>query len=265
MKINPLLKNYSYISCGSNKKQTLSQAADNHIQTSLYNQKGVNVPFCGLAKGIDIFEEECISFLRQVRENRFRKFDENDIKEMLTSLRKEKTVENKKNILKEVFELEDEELNLPAKQYLKKALNLIAGRNEEERFALLEFAQHEIKYATQPLEAFSKLPSEKQNKLIKILTKIDSVNEPVFFKTKDKNITITESLYDLFRTLVYAEDDLTKLKTTDIAKYKINTYHLLKNDMKYFDNIDGYANEQSKLKVIDVTKAIYEYFLENIM
>ena len=147
MEINNLCKTSYPVYYAKAQKQTCagSVCQPQNIDVSLYNSKGVRIPFCGLVKGADFIEENCINFLRKIRENRCRKFDEYDIKEMLETLRKEKNSSDRESVLKEVFCIESEDFGkTPPKDFLKRALRLTAGRPEDERFAILEFAQHEL-------------------------------------------------------------------------------------------------------------------------
>lgn len=235
------------------------------VDVSLYKQSGLPVAFCGLVKGADYAEENCIRFLRKIRENRRRKFDEQDIKEMLGYLKREKDPDNKENVLREVFYLESEsDIKLPSKDFLKRALKLITGRPEDERFAVLEFAQHELNCAVKPLEAFSNISEQKQNKLIKILKNINELNDIPYSAAEPAPAVESESLYDLFRVLVYAEDDISRLSGAASDKYKIDTYHLLREDLKYFQNRE-YPAVNIKNKVNSIAADIYNYFLDNIL
>ena len=265
MKISSLNKT-PYIQQANNiQLQKFDTGEENRIDVSLYNQKGLAVPFCGLVKGADYIEENCINFLRKIRESRRRKFDEYDIKEMLDSLRKEQDSTNKEGILKEVFLIESEEAGkTPPKDFIKRTLKLTAGRPEGERFAILEFAQYELNNATKPLEAFSNLNVEKQNKLVKILKDINDINEMPYSNPMTSVEQNLDSVYDLFRVLVYAEDDLSKLSGSAADKYKIDTYHMLRDDMEFFNN-QSYPNEHIRNKVNATVKNIYEYFLDNIL
>lgn len=269
MKLERITPNYynSVCSIPNSKIPAPANAAagSSNVETSIYKQKGVNIPFCGLAKGADIFEENCINFLRKIRQGRCRKFDEYDIKEMLKSLRQEKDSSNKESVLKEIFCLEPDELTAaPSKDLLKRTLKLTAGRGEDERFAILEFAQHELNYATKPLEAFSNLPAEKQDKLIKILKDINDINDVSYPNHGEITNQNLDEVYDFFRTLVYSEDDLSKLSGPAADRYKIDTYHLIKDDIEYFKKQD-YKNENVRNKVNTVIQNIHNYFLENIL
>lgn len=236
------------------------------VETSLYDLKGGNVYFGALVKPHNSIEADCIQFLRKIRENRCRKFTEPDIDDMLQSLNKEKNSEEKVNVLKEIFCLEcDEYGKTPNKNFLKQTLDLISGRKEDDRFAILAFAQHELNNAVKPLEPFYSLPAEKQNKLINILKDINNVTDMGYqgmLNSSDYNL---EALYDTFRILVYAEDDLAKLsKQEAVNTYKVETFHTLKDSIEYFKSYN-YPNENIKQKVKAAVDNIQQYFLENIL
>lgn len=238
---------------------------EKRLETSIYNSKGTNVYFGSLARAQDAFEAECIQILRKVREHRCRKFDEFDITEMLGSLRKEQNPENKTNVLKEIFSLECEEAGKsPDRKFLKRVLNLTSGRPEDERFAILEFAQNELNIATKPLETFAALPAEKQDKLVKLLKDINNVNDTSWHGGVVSEYYNSDSLYDSFRTLVYAEDDIAKLGTDAANTRKVDAYHILKDDMEYYKN-STYPDENVKRRVLSAAENIYEYFLENVL
>lgn len=66
MKISSLNKT-PYIQQANNiQLQKFDTGEENRIDVSLYNQKGLAVPFCGLVKGADYIEENCINFLRKI-------------------------------------------------------------------------------------------------------------------------------------------------------------------------------------------------------
>ena len=265
MKVHSLSKQIYFQAFLSQDKPVKNTEKTTPVDVSLYKQSGLSVAFCGLVRGADYAEENCIRFLRKIRENRRRKFDEQDIKEMLGYLKREKEPDNKENVLREVFCLESEsDVKLPSKDFLKRALKLITGRPEDERFAVLEFAQHELNCAVKPLEAFSNISEQKQNKLIKILKNINELNDIPYSAAEPALVVESESLYDLFRVLVYAEDDLAKLSKAEANTYKVDTYHLIKDDLEFFKK-QNYPNENIKKKVNTVTQNIYNYFMENIL
>lgn len=236
------------------------------LQNSLYNTKGVYIPFCGLAKGQDFIEESCISLLRKARENRCRKFAEDDIREILTDLRKSKSPEDKPHIIQEALTIENPETGeQPSKNFIKKVIKLTAGKPEAERFALLEFAQSELKTAAAPLKVFSQLPEDKQTKLTKILKEINNANDKELYKSKDDWIETIDSAYDIFRTAVYAHDDISRLDARDADAYKIKTLKMLYSDKNYMQNLDVYSCDNAREKIVSIAQNVINYFCENIL
>lgn len=113
----------------------------------------------------------------------------------------------------------------------------------------MTFADHELKNAVEPLKAFVELPANKQKKLMPLLEKIHISETPE---------DTTEALYDTFRTLVYAEEDISKLKGDTLNKYKIDTCRILRDNIGYFENK---ADENST----SIAKDIYHYFTDNMI
>lgn len=236
------------------------------LDVSIYNQKGLNLPFCGLAKGLDEAEEACIYMLRKVREGRMRKYPENEIKEIITSLRQIKNPEDKKAVLEEIFEVKDEYQGKKLeKDLIKKIIDINANRPENQRYAVLEFAQNEISNSTKPMNSFSKLPKEVQDKLIPILEDIESINERKLFKSTKVQNEIINNLYEEFRVPVYAHEDLNILQGQKAIDYKIENAKMLNSDKKYINNLDGYANKTSKEKINTILEKIFNYYMENIL
>lgn len=246
-------------------KQTACNA-DKQVQTSIYNTKGLNIAFGSLAKGQNYIEEECIHLLRKVREGRCRKFAEDDISEIISDLRKNKNTSEQPNVLQEVLTVENSENGQkPDKHFIKKLVKLVADNPEDERFAILEFAENELKTSTSPLSEFSNIPPENKKKLAVILKEISNINEPELFKSENARNEILDSLYDRFKVAVYAHEDLKTLPTAQKDAYRIEKINLLKDDMKFFQNSNNYANNTSKTKTESVARQIYDYFLDNLI
>lgn len=259
--------NRTYYSIKSQTAQISdNKPQNNNIETSIYKQKGVNIPFCGLAKGADEIEDACIKTLRKVRENRCRKYTENDIQEVLTSLRQIKKPEEKQHVLEEILQIEDEESGRKLdKNFIKNIININANRPEQDRFAVLEFAQYELSNAAEPLTSFSKLKKEQQEKLIPILKAIDNIDSLKTFKNhQDRNDTISE-LYDTFRIPVYAHEDLARLGGSEANDYKTEYLKILYNEKNQMKEKDIFTNNYEKYKVSSITENIFNYFMENIL
>lgn len=264
-KVNLKYPNYQNTAPEENKINTVS-CSRTSVQKSLYTEKGVYIPFCGLAKGQDFIEETCIKMLRKVREHRYRKFAEDDIREILTDLRKVNNPEEKPHIIQEALTLENENsCESPSKHFVKRVINLTAGKPEDERFAILEFAQHELNYATEPLAAFSKIPEEKQTKLLPILKQINEANDTEMFNSIHGHTETITSLYDIFRTAVYAHDDISKLTVPEANAYKVETLKSMNEDKKFMEKLDFYADKQSKENIISIVDNVMNYFFDNIL
>jgi len=253
MKINNVTTNFINNYTG-NVKQKYSSVPECGIQTSIYSQKGLTLPFCGIFKGANMFEDNCVVLLRKMREGRCRKFTELDISDIVTSLRQEKNSQKIEKFLQDIlYAMEESDCD---KNTLKRIISLTAGKSDEQQYAIFAFADHEIQNAKEPLKAFFELSPEKREKLVPLLEKINVIN------SSDET---TAALYDLFRTVVYAEEDMSKLSGNALNKYKIDTCDLLKQDIGYFDQKVAYPNEQSKNDVVSTAKQIYHYFVDNMI
>lgn len=258
-----LTPNYYYQSAQqTNKRPDYSR----DIETSIYKQKGLNISFGCLAKGADEAEKICIGLLRKVKEGRRRKFAEDDIEEIIESIKNIKNPEDKKNIIEEVLTIQDNSTGLkPDKHIIKKLVKLVADKPEQERYALLEYAENDLKTVIEPLNAFIRLPKEKQNGLINILKDITDVNEEKFFTTKDAKDETIDTLYEHFRELLYADEELSRhpAKAKDL---KLQTVDLLSDDLKYFINgEDMYSDPKAQNKVVKVAHDVLNYFVTNYL
>jgi len=101
MKINNVTTNFINNYTG-NVKQKYSSVPECGIQTSIYSQKGLTLPFCGIFKGANMFEDNCVVLLRKMREGRCRKFTELDISDIVTSLRQEKNSQKIEKFLQDI-------------------------------------------------------------------------------------------------------------------------------------------------------------------
>lgn len=240
--INQSLMNYKYES-----QKSSNPVFENNIQTSIYNQKGVNLPFCGLFKATNMFEQNCAVLLRKQKDGRCRKFTEFDINDIITSLRNANNPNNMEKFLNDIlYALEESQCD---KQSFKRIIKLIAGKSDDELYTVLAFADHELKNAAEPLKAFLELSTEKREKLMPLLERISAV---------DTSEETSSALYDTFRTLVYAYDDMPKLNGNSLNKYKIDTCNMLKDNIGYFEN-------KSDEKAITIAKDIYRYFTDNMI
>lgn len=259
MNVNPINLNKNVNASKSQRAEKPVSSFEPEIQTSLYNTKGANVYFGSLAKGADVMEEQCVKILRAARDGMKRRFAENDIEDIVKSLRVVKNPEEKPEILQEIVAL-DEGIPIPDKKLFKNIIRQIADKPENERFAILEFAGNEIENAAKPMEIFSKLPYRTQNNLTKLLCQIDDVNDNRLYKSESAREAVMNSLYDTFRVPLYAHEDLDKIDRAFRGRAKRENLEMLNADLNYYENLDAYKDELAKLKVLSVVENIRDYF-----
>lgn len=265
MKIDKISFTAPHMNYNNNSVNINSYASERNYQTSVYNTKGLNVYFGSLAKGDDVYENKCIKNLRAVREGRMRKFNEDEIKEIITSLKKVDNPAEKIDVLAEALTLLDEPVTAPTTKFIKQIVDVNAGRTEDERFAVLEFAKNELEVATKPFEAFYSISKENQDKLVKILTKISELNENELYESEELRDKTLDSLYDIFRIPVYAHDDLTKSGKVESSEIKTESLKLLYDELKEVKQADDSLQDVTHKKVVEVTEDIFNYFLDNIL
>ena len=245
MKINGISKNF--INYNYQNSQVTTPIYENNIQTSIYNQKGLTLPFGARFKPLNLCEENCVGMLRKINDGTHQRFLQNDVNEIMTSLRKEKDPKEMERFLGNLIEaLQDTECD---KHSFKRLIQLIAGKSEDDQYTILAFADHELQNAVEPLKAFAELPADKRERLMPFLNRIH---------LEQSSEKTTEALYDTFRTLVYAEEDMSKLSGEALNKYKVDTCIMLRDNIGYFENN---ANENSVL----IAKDIYHYFVDNMI
>lgn len=248
MKVNSITSNLINYYSGSSKPVVSNiNSSDNSVQTSIYNDKGVTLPFCGMFKSLNSVEESCAKFLRKQREGRCRKFSEFDINDIMISLRKEKNPNTMEKFLNDITEALDG-TDCDRNTY-KRIINLTAGKSDDEQYVLLAFADHELKNASEPLKAFTELSAEKREKLVPFLQKI---------YTSEASEETTSALYDTFRTLVYAYEDMAKLNGAALNNYKVDTCKMLRENIEYFE-------KQPDKNAVSIAKEIYHYFTDNMI
>ncbi len=268
MNVNKITIYNNKLSCqkpSENKAADLSQVPVYGLQKSVYNAGGTGIYFGCLASGADSIENECIEILRAARNGVKRRFAEDDITDILRRLKVVKQPADKKNILMEALELNEEYTGLtPSSEIFKNIISLTAPRQEQERFAILEFAANELQNATKPLETFYKLPIDKQDNLTQLLVKIDDLNYQNMFKDNEARESIVKSLYNTFKVPLYAHKDVAKMDVSLVHGYKDKNLQILDADMDFYEKQDCYANEVAKSKVISVVESIINYFVENV-
>lgn len=190
------------------------------LEASIYEQKGVTIPFGMWNKGANGIEDACIKMFRKVREHRSRKYDEFQIADFMKELHETPPEYNLQNIVKEFFatykvchEEFGAELSHPVpdaklvKNYLKIAKNF----NEDERLGLIGFMQHELCCgATKPLEALANATPAHQWNFVTIMNDISC---------KVHKQEYSERLYDDLRHVIYAAEDFPRLDDEGKMQY----------------------------------------------
>ena len=254
----------------------------NSIETSVYNQKGVQVPFCGFwSKYSNKVENECIDLIQNIRNGKYKLYTPSEAKKILQSLEQEICEEERPQILKEVMAMTwDDAIPGPgikvdmynasgepiSRQFIQKLIKLNAGRSADDRLAVVEFARYEQDIgATEPLGAFFKLPEERLQELIPFLRRISDLNyEGEAFATSPYEKYIPE-LYDHFRSLVYGIDDLSKTgKKVKKQQIKDDLVEVITGDMEYYQNAE-YPNKEVKQRILELVEDMNEYAKERII
>lgn len=235
----------------SNPSVSNAVSNENNIQTSIYNQKGVTLPFCARFKPLNMCEEKCVTMLKKIKDGTHQKFKHKDIVEIITILRQENEPKKMEKFLEDVLEvLHDPEYPVEYdKESFKRVLRLTAGKSEEEQGALWGLIGHELENATEPLKTFCELPVEKRQKLMPFLDRISYSN------TSEDT---AGDLYDAFRVLVYADEDMSKLSGDALNKYKVETCQILKDDIRFFE-------KNTDEETVSIARDIYHYFTDNMI
>ena len=265
----------------NNQPETLS--CENSIETSIYNQKGVHVPFCGIwSRSSTRMENECIELLQNIRNGKYKLFTPSESKKILQSLEQELCEEERPNIIKEVMAMTwDEAIPGPGvkvdmfnaagepipRQFIQKLIKLNAGRSADDRLAVVEFARYEQDIgATEPLGAFFKLHEERLQELIPFLRRITDLNYAGNSFADSPYEKYIPDLYEHFRSMVYGIDDLskpgTKLKKQQI---KDELLQITVGDDYFSKRKNDYPNEEVRQTILDLVKDMNDYVLERIV
>ncbi len=264
--------------------QTDNDTSTPKFETSIYKQKGVTIPFCAWAKGLNEVEEECIKLFRKARENRCRKYTEPEIIEFMNIIREGHKGKDQVELVKTLFELDGKifeknndfskifnprkakrrgrpKVKEPKKdpidaKLINNILNTTKNRSEQEYYAVLEFANHELNAgAVEPLGAFVNLAPEYQNKFLKLMTEINSINDmekcPTIQDIVDKDTMF--NLYENLRHAIYMTEDLPKLDAQGKLDYYIDIHSAFKN---LRDNPPEHLSERAKQNTRETMQSI---------
>ncbi len=263
-------------SCSIKAKAIAQNNCSQTVDKSIYNSKGSSVYFCGLVRGLSRVEEDIANELRQFMVDGKRKFNEHSIRDFMEHIQKAKTTEDKK-FMREALDalLLDEEnqmkymsdgrvvrnvFNDYEPKDLNKVLKSFVDRSEEDKFALLDFAEYELRNATDPMTSFNNLPRKTQDDLLKLIHKVKDLHYGDMMADNGLDTEACDGLYDLFKVAMYAHEDLSKLSAVEAKLYKQEQLEIIRSDIDYWQKCDKFADEKQKQKTIAFAKDVLNYF-----
>ena len=265
--------------CQNKPEISVKNNDEPQIEKSIYNSKGSNVYFCGLVRGLSVAEEAIADNFRTFIENGRRKFNEHDIRDIMDIVKRGKTNEEKEfmfdvvNALLDPIEKQkvDEKVvrqvvNEIDNVTLKRTLLALEGKSEEGRWAIIDFADYEARHATNPMSTFIKLPKETQDELTVLLEKIRTVryaDNPM--KDDDLTLEAGDSLYDLFKVVMYTHEDLPKLNPAERKTYLLEQLDIIGGDIRNWQKTDEIKSPEMREKVVGLTKDILYYFTDKFI
>lgn len=240
-------------------RSTVSDSSGRSFETSIYDKKGVTLPFGCWAKGASEAEEVCIRTFRKVRDGRCRKYTEPQIVGFMSELHAVPKDQNLNRIVGEFFETYKicfEEFGAPiskrpdadlVRNYLKVAKNF----DDDERLGLIGFTQHELcQSATRPLETLANAPVEQQKRFVGLM------NDISFSRTANEDKT--ERLYEDLRHVIYASEDLPKLD----EKGRLQYLSEVQSDYKALKAEDDYESPEAKKSVVGIARDIVDTMMD---
>lgn len=247
--IKPVVQAEVEVSVGQNRS----------VETSVYDKKGLTLPFGLWAKGANEAEEACIKAFRKVREGRCRKYTEPQIVGFMRELHSTPPENNIKAVVDELFMAHRicfEEFGAPLESakpdaalvtnYLKVAKNC----SEDERLGLIGFTQHELcAGATKPLEALANSTPEHQKDFLRIMNDISFTSG---------GTEKAECLYEDLRHVIYAAEDLPELDEAGKLQYLSDVRH----DYKRFQADESYDSPEVKESVVRISRNIVDTMMD---
>lgn len=195
-------------------------------------------------KGENWAEKSFVEMIRKQRVSHSRKFDEFDVAEFLAGLRKFKDAHEGISAFKDLLYFAFHEADTDA-PLMKKIYTSISGRDEDQRFAIFEYAKFCQDNGASGFDVMCTLPEDTQNELVSILTKINGI------ECKDTNYEkMQENIFSNFNILVYAYDDMKNSNGKLSDSYKIENFLMLHDAAKEGE---------------PVMKEMEEYFIEKFM
>lgn len=262
-----------------NKPQTCVQMAEpQQVEKSIYNSKGSNVYFCGMVRGLTHAEEIIAEGFREFVQYGKRKFNEHDIRDIMDIVKRGKTKEEKEFMLDAVNALLDPvtKERVSGKivrdvavevdnKVIKKTLLAMEGKSEEAKCAILDFADYEIRHATDPMTSFVKLPKATQDELTGFLERIQSIRYGNPMRGEDLSLEAGDSLYDLFKVVMYAHEDLPKLSPADRQKYLLEQLEVIGSDIRAWQKNDEVQSPEQRQQIVNLAKDMLHYFTDKFV
>ncbi len=265
--------------CSSKPEFSASNNEPVQVQKSIYNSKGSNVYFCGLVRGLSVAEEVIAEKFRTFVEYGRRRFNEHDIRDLMEHVKRAKTQEEKEFVFDAVnalldpvekYKLDDRVVRQVANEVdndvLNRTLKVTEGRSEDAKWAILDFADYETRHATNPMQTFARLPKETQDELTGILEKLQKVRyagNPM--RGDDLSLEASDSLYDLFKVVMYAHEDLPKLNPAERQKYLLEQLDIIGGDIRHWQTTDEIESPELRQQVVNFSKDLLHYFTDKFI
>ena len=282
MQINKIYTNniQSPLRLESNNSQAEKLPYKNY-ETSIYNQKGLTIPFRGYFSSVPKnLEGECVELLRTARNGSRIKFSEQGIEQILKILKKEPCPNERYYILKEAFCLTWDETEADGEhpidfyniygepisnKFFKDYLRLVSGRDGEDRLALWNFTKYEMDNdVTEPIGDFLKLPEKKKQELIPFLRRIYNLSLSDCPDVDNENSTLINDLYSHFRLLVYAITDISQARD-NLEKHNIKALLIESSiENKAFEK-EEFSDEATRETVLNLIADMNKYIVEKIL
>ena len=139
------------------------------------------------------------------------------------------------------------------------------GKSEEARSAILDFADYEIRHSTDPMTSFIQLPKETQDDLTSFLERIQGVRYGNPMRGEDLGLEAGDSLYDLFKVVMYAHEDLQKLNPAERQKYLLEQLDVIGGDIRHWQKTDEIQSPEQRRQIVNLSKDMLYYFTDKFV
>ncbi len=257
------IQNRNYTQSALQTKTVDAETSVPTVQTSIYSQKGVTLPFGGWSKSANKVEQDCLDFLHKFcEENKCRQYYKYEIKSMFDGLFHGQKDREPLEMLKTIFGMHQDtvpaigEEARPKVSFVRDILKLTKDRGEREYFGILEFAQHELDVgAVAPVSSLAKAKPEHQEMFVKLITDIEDLTDPFEFRFGKGGVdrdTISD-LYSDLRHVIYTAEDLPTLTN----EQKLERLSDVKSDYDFIKkNADAKLSDKAKDAALDVSRRI---------